>query len=72
VFTEWIEVESSNVAAIRYDGDDEELEVQFNNNIIYAYFNVPAKVFDEFKDADSKGRYLNQHIKGVYDYQKIS
>jgi len=69
---EWIEVESSNVAAIAYIRAAEQLLVQFNNGSVYSYSAVPVEVFDGLKAADSKGRYLNAHIKGVYDCQKIS
>ena len=69
---EWTLVDSSNVAAIGYEKEAEDLHVQFNSGSVYVYSNVPVEVFDNFKDADSKGRYLNENIKGVYDYIRIS
>ncbi len=69
---EWIEVESNNIAAIRYIPEGRELSVQFNNGSVYAYSGVPADVFEDFKAADSKGKFLNEHIKGVYDYKRVS
>lgn len=32
---------------------------------------VPEKVFKEFRANASKGRYLNFHIKGKFNYEKI-
>lgn len=69
---EWIDVESSNIGAIAYIPQAEQLMVQFTNGSVYAYSNVSAEVFEEFLDADSKGKYLNTHIKGVYDYERVS
>lgn len=69
---DWIEVESSNIAAIAYVKEEEEMLVQFNNSRVYSYSDVTVEVFESFKAADSKGKYFNEHIKGVYDYQRIS
>lgn len=40
--------------------------------MIYDYKNVPEKVYKAMKTASSKGTYLNQHIKGKYDYKKVN
>ena len=50
-------VESSNIEGIGYD----------NNNKVYRYDLVPRKTFEELMNAESKGRYLNYHIKGQYE-----
>ena len=63
-------VDSSNVEAIGYDSDNLELHVQFINSGLYVYYNVDEWIFDEFMQADSKGRYLNENIKGRYEYEK--
>ncbi len=69
---EWIEVKSSNIAAIAYIKEAKQLMVQFNNGNVYAYSDVPEEVFDGFLDASSKGRYFAEHIKGKYEYEKVS
>ncbi len=70
--TEWIEVDSSNIAAISYVPETQGLMVKFNSGSVYTYADVPAEVFDDFKDADSKGKFFNEHIKGVYPYERVS
>ena len=60
-------VDSSNVEAIGYDPDARELYVQFIGSGNYAYLDVEEWVCDEFLQADSKGQYLNQNIRGVYN-----
>lgn len=39
---------------------------------IYAYFNVPREVYLGLIDAENKGRYFNQNIKGKFSYERIS
>lgn len=63
-----INVISSNIKAIGYDNND--LFVEFKNNTLYKYSNVPQKIFENFRSAESKGKFLNKEIKGKYSYHK--
>ena len=65
-----IPVSSSNIAEIGYE--DNTLYVRFNNGALYAYYNVPEIVYSSLMSAPSHGKYLAQHIKGAYRYQRIS
>lgn len=61
-------VDSSNVESIGFDPDTCELHVSFlGNGRTYVYFNVEQWVFDEFMQSDSKGIFLNQRIKNIYE-----
>jgi hypothetical protein len=40
--------------------------------MVYDYKKVPQEVYDEMKTAPSKGEYLNYHIKGKYQYEKVT
>ncbi len=62
-------VDSSNVEAIGYDSEARELHVYFVKSGNYVYLDVEEWVFNEFLQAGSKGQYLNQNIKGVYNYE---
>jgi len=64
--SQWHSVSSSNVAAIRYDGNDNTLYVRFNSGAVYPYFNVPFSVFKGFLEAPSKGKFLHWAIKPNY------
>lgn len=69
--SEWISTpESSNVAGFCYDASMEVLTVEFNSGSRYDYYDVPEHVFEEMKQAESKGRYLNSDIKGHYRYAR--
>lgn len=67
----WQLVESTNITAIGYDEKMNQLHVQFNSGAEYVYNEVPPAVYQEFLDAESKGRYLNERIKGRYEYARV-
>jgi hypothetical protein len=65
-------VTSSNIASIGYDQSEQVLEVEFNSNSVYQYFNVPKSVFDALMKASSHGSYFNSNIKnGNYKFKQI-
>jgi len=63
---------SSVVAAMTYDPGSSTLRVRFVSGMVYDYKNVPEKVFKQMKNAASKGTFLNQYIKGNYEFEKVS
>lgn len=63
-------VDSSNIEAIGYCSETQELHVQFLTSGLYVYLEVPEWVYHEFIGADSKGAYLNQNIKNSYQYER--
>ncbi|KAB0597172.1 KTSC domain-containing protein [Cupriavidus gilardii] len=64
-------VESSVVAAIGYDYRKRVLGIEFVSGKLYHYLDVPASVYRDFMDADSKGGYFNDYILGAYEYEPI-
>lgn len=66
-----IPVDSSNIKSIGFDEDSSTLEVEFNSGAVYQYFDVPFNVYNGMIEADSKGKYFAQHIKGFYRYVKV-
>jgi hypothetical protein len=62
---------STVIAAMHYYPATSTLRIIFRSGMIYDYKNVPEKVFMEMKAAYSKGTYLNQHIKPVYEFEKV-
>ncbi len=64
-------VESSNLASIGYDAENEILEIEFNHGGIYQYFDIPENVYEELMNADSHGVYFSANIRNDYQYQKI-
>lgn len=64
-------VESSNLASIGYDAENEILEVEFKHGGVYQYFDVPENVYEELMNADSHGIYFSANIRNDYECQKI-
>jgi hypothetical protein len=67
----WVDVVSSNVEKIAYDDETKELLVGFKGGSKYYYVNVPKKLYEELLDSSSKGKFLNEKIKGDYGYGRI-
>lgn len=64
-------VESSNLASIGYDAENEILEVEFKHGGVYQYFDVPENVYDELMNASSHGVYFSANIRNDYEYEKM-
>jgi hypothetical protein len=65
-------VESSSIAAIGYSAESRELYVRFRESgETYVYFDVEARVADEFMSAESKGAFFNRRIKDRYAYSLL-
>lgn len=65
-------VESSNLASVGYDVENEILEIEFNKGGVYQYFDVPENVYEELMSASSHGQYFDRNIKKAgYDFQKM-
>ena len=63
--------DSSNIYRIKYNDETYILEVEFNNGGTYEYYDVPITIWENFKLADSKGKFLHEYIKGNYRYSKV-
>ena len=64
-----MKVQSSMISEINYDG--KLLTVIFNNGRKYAYEGVPAKIYEDFSKAESKGKYFHENINYRYTYSRI-
>lgn len=66
----WEDVDSSMIAAFKYDEESQELQVLFNKTGRYTYFDVPADVVEGLREASSKGSYMRSMIIDLYAYNK--
>ena len=68
----WIPTpESSNIARYRYDAKAHVLTVDFKSGGIYNYFDVPQAMYEQMRNASSKGQFLALNIKGTYRYARV-
>ena len=68
--TEFITVQSSAIKNVWYKPSLASLVVDYNNGSSYEYLNVPYFVFEGFRSAESKGRFINKHIKTRFEFKK--
>lgn len=59
----WIPVESSNINMVRYNHKTKGLEIWFHNGSIYGYTPVTNEGYQDFINAESLGKYFNNHIR---------
>ncbi|HEX3916923.1 MAG TPA: KTSC domain-containing protein [Caulobacteraceae bacterium] len=64
--------DSTAIRGIRYDEERQRLVVRFIDGDEYAYVGVPGEVHRSFADADSKGRFFADKIRGRYPYNKLT
>ena len=64
-------VESTTVRSIGYQGKSRILEIEFQSGVVYQYVDVPARVYEEFWQAESKGKYFNSKIRGAYEFGRV-
>jgi hypothetical protein len=61
-------VESSMLAAMGYDPNLKALVVLYNSGKAYQYLGVPLEVYQGLLAANSKGRYMLDHIIDHFSY----
>jgi curved DNA-binding protein CbpA len=64
-------LKSSNIISIGFNYTKNILYVKFHSNYVYAYFDVPKKIFEEFLQAPSPGRFRNKFVN-EFDYERCS
>lgn len=66
-----VEINSSNLKSAKYDTENKNLEILFNNNNIYEYKDVPWEIFTKMRLSESQGKFFNTNIAKKYLYKKL-
>lgn len=61
---------STVIRNYRYDMARGRLDIEFVSGEAYSYFDVPEAVATGLKDAFSKGRYFQRHIRDRFAYRR--
>lgn len=64
-------VESSSIAAVGYSQTQRQLEIEFKNGSIYAYFDVPHEMYKDLIAANSVGGHFNAHVRPLFGYTRL-
>lgn len=62
---------SSSILSLGFDPRTRVLDVEFAGGAVYRYFGVSAAVYRRVMDAESKGRFVNAHIRARYPFRKL-
>ncbi|GFE70881.1 hypothetical protein CFPU101_34910 [Chroococcus sp. FPU101] len=62
--------QSSSIKSFDYDAEKKILKIEFPNGSIYLYHDVPENIFQELKDAPSKGQYFNARIREQFGFDR--
>ena len=66
-----VDVDSSNIDSVRYDPEQQTLEVRFSKGGEYLYTGVDRDIYRTFLESPSKGSYLHKVIKQACPCEKI-
>lgn len=64
-------VDSSLIRSIGYDLASSVMEVEFMNDHVYEYKDMPLSIYSELMAAESKGTYFNDFVKDLYSYRQL-
>jgi hypothetical protein len=64
-------VESSNIAMVGYDEEQQILEITFRDGRVYHFLEVPPERVLSLLRAESKGRFFNAEIKPNFGYRAV-
>jgi hypothetical protein len=62
---------STAICRFEYDSPSRALVVEFITGRRYRYAGVPPQVAQAFREAFSKGRFFNAHIRDRYAYSEL-
>jgi hypothetical protein len=68
----WVRLQSSLIAAIRYDERRRTLDIELVNGKVYRYFDVPEIAVARLRKGPSAGRIFNETIRDSYQYVEIT
>lgn len=63
-------VESSNIISVGYDETTSSMYVNYSSGT-YKYDGVDKSVYESLLTSPSKGRFMNENIKGQYNYSRV-
>ncbi|WP_041734635.1 KTSC domain-containing protein [Dyadobacter fermentans] len=63
---------STVVERMIYNEEKQTLRIVYVSGMVYDYKNVPWEVYQAMKTSGSKGTFLNKHIKGNFEFEKVN
>jgi len=67
-----VELKSTNLRAVEYDPFMKTMVLRFHTGGDYEYINVGRKIFNDLVKAESAGKFFHTHIRGKYEFLKVT
>lgn len=67
---ESMSVNSSAIRTVAYFPGDRKLIITFNNFNDYTYYDVPYHIYEGFRTAESKGKFVRSYVIGKFEFKK--
>lgn len=61
---------STVIRRYQYDADTRQLDILFVSGEAYSYFDVPESIVEGLRNAPSKGRYFQSHIRDKFTFRR--
>ncbi|MGN6744282.1 MAG: KTSC domain-containing protein [Amnibacterium sp.] len=65
-------IDSSAIRSVGYDEASRTLELEFGSGAVYDYDGVPPEEVLALLEAESRGHYFEEHIRGPYPYRRVA
>jgi KTSC domain len=66
-----VAVQSSWISDLTHHRDIKQLTIRLNNGRAYVITNIPRSVYENWKNAPSKGRFYHRNVRGKYFVRRI-
>jgi hypothetical protein len=68
----WQQLESKLLTSSGYDPENRVLYLRFQSGTVYRYFDFPPEQYQQFIEAESRGRYFLANIRNHFRYEPLA
>jgi KTSC domain len=69
---DWQPFESKLLSSSAYEAGKHTLYLRFRSGEVYRYFEFSQEQYQDFIDAESRGRYFLSHIRNQFRYERLA
>ena len=69
---DWLTIDSKMLSSLAYDAEKQILHLRFRTGEVYRYFDFPGENYQEFLDAESRGKYFLSNIRDRFRYERLA
>jgi len=69
---DWQPLESRMFVSAAHDAEKHILYLRFRRGDVYRYFDFSNEQYQDFLNAESRGRYFLSHIRDRYRYERLA